>query len=55
MGREVECEPSPFLDELPSECLSTPADETPLSAEEAARLFAEARRRMSGGGSTGTP
>jgi DNA helicase-2/ATP-dependent DNA helicase PcrA len=53
MGREVACEPSPFLDELPAECLTEPADEQPLSDEEAARMFAEARRRMTG--TTGTP
>jgi DNA helicase-2/ATP-dependent DNA helicase PcrA len=55
MGREVECEPSPFLGELPPECLSAPADEEPLSEEQAARMFAEARRRMGGSSATGTP
>lgn len=48
LGAEIECEPSPFLDELPAECLSSCADEQPLGPEEAARMFAEARRRMKG-------
>lgn len=47
-GDEIECEPSPFLDELPAECLAAPVDERPLGPEEAARMFAEARRRMRG-------
>jgi DNA helicase-2/ATP-dependent DNA helicase PcrA len=55
MGSEIECEPSPFLDELPEESLTSPADETPLSREEAERMFAEARRRMTGKKPTGTP
>jgi hypothetical protein len=55
MGSETECEPSPFLDELPEESLTSPADETPLSREEAERMFAEARRRMTGKKPTGTP
>jgi len=53
MGKEIECEPSPFLDELPGECLVAPADEAPFSEEEATRMFAEARRRMTG--TRGTP
>jgi DNA helicase-2/ATP-dependent DNA helicase PcrA len=54
MGKETECEPSPFLDELPAECLASPADEEPLGEEEARRMFAEARRRMMGKKPTGT-
>ncbi len=55
MGKDVECEPSPFLDELPEECLAVPADERPLTDEEATRMFAEARARMGGAKPTGTP
>ena len=55
MGKETECEPSPFLDELPGECLASPSDEKPLSAEEARFMFAEARQKMTGKKPTGTP
>jgi DNA helicase-2/ATP-dependent DNA helicase PcrA len=55
MGKDVECEPSPFLDELPDECVAASADERPLTDEEAARMFAEARARMGGVKPTGTP
>ena len=55
MGKETEGEPSPFLDELPGECLAAPADEQPLSHEQAVRMFAEARERMTGRKPTGTP
>jgi len=55
MGKEIECEPSPFLDELPQESLTVPADEQPLSREEAERMFAAARLRMTGKKPTGTP
>jgi DNA helicase-2/ATP-dependent DNA helicase PcrA len=55
MGSEMPCEPSPFLDELPGECLTAPAEEQPLSREEAERMFAEARRKMAGREPTGTP
>ncbi len=55
MGKETECEPSPFLDELPGDCLSAPADEQPLTPEQAARMFAEARQRMTGTSPTGMP
>jgi DNA helicase-2/ATP-dependent DNA helicase PcrA len=46
MGRPCESVPSPFLDEIPPECLSVREQEGDLAAEEAARLFAEARRRF---------
>jgi hypothetical protein len=55
MGKETECEPSPFLDELPGECLASPAAEEYLSDKEAERMFAEARQRMMGKKPTGTP
>jgi DNA helicase-2/ATP-dependent DNA helicase PcrA len=55
MGKESVCEPSPFIDELPGECLTSPADEQPLSGDEARRMFAEARQRMTGKTPTGTP
>jgi DNA helicase-2/ATP-dependent DNA helicase PcrA len=55
MGKETECEPSPFLDELPGECLASPAAEEYLSDREAERMFAEARQRMTGKKPTGTP
>jgi DNA helicase II / ATP-dependent DNA helicase PcrA len=48
MGKPSPASPSPFLDELPQECLAPQAAEQSLSEEEAARLFADARRRFSG-------
>jgi DNA helicase II / ATP-dependent DNA helicase PcrA len=46
MGRPGEAFPSPFLDELPPDCLSTLSPDTELNPEDAARLFAEARRKI---------
>ena len=49
MGRPTEAFPSPFIDELPPDCLSVQAAEKDLSPEEAALLFAEARRKLFSG------
>jgi len=49
MGKPTEAFPSPFIDELPPDCLSAQADEKDLSPEDAARLFAEARRKIFAG------
>ena len=46
MGKPGEAFPSPFIDELPAECLSTLSADKDLSPEDAARLFAEARRKI---------
>lgn len=45
-GKQVECEPSPFLDELPHELLDTEGGEEEVSAEQATKLFADLRRKM---------
>ena len=45
-GKQVECEPSPFLDELPHDLLDTEGGEDEVSAEQATELFADLRRRM---------
>jgi DNA helicase-2/ATP-dependent DNA helicase PcrA len=49
MGKPTEAFPSPFIDELPPDCLSAQAAEKELSPEDAARLFAEARRKIFAG------
>ena len=48
-GRLVECEPSPFLDELPPELVEQHCEDEDLSSEEATRLFAEMRSKLSRG------
>ncbi len=49
MGKPTEAFPSPFIDELPSDCLSVQAAEKDLSPEDATRLFAEARKKIFAG------
>jgi len=45
-GRREEAEPSPFLEELPTELLEYHREEEELKREEAGRLFAEMRRKL---------
>jgi len=45
-GRLEECEPSPFLDELPPELVEQHCEDDDLSSEEATRLFAEMRSKL---------
>jgi DNA helicase-2/ATP-dependent DNA helicase PcrA len=46
MGKPSTAAPSPFIDEIPQSCLSVMQDDTPVGSEEAARLFAEARKKL---------
>jgi DNA helicase-2/ATP-dependent DNA helicase PcrA len=46
MGKPVEAFPSPFIDELPPECLSMEQPQAEMSPEDAARMFAEARKKL---------
>jgi hypothetical protein len=46
MGKPSESVPSPFLGEIPEDCLTLAEDETPVEEKDAARLFAEARAKM---------
>ncbi len=46
MGKPADAFPSPFLDEIPAECMRAHQDEEVVGAEEAVRLFAEARKKF---------
>jgi DNA helicase-2/ATP-dependent DNA helicase PcrA len=46
MGKPAQAFPSPFLDEIPDDCLSLPDLGKNVTQEEAARLFAEARSKF---------
>jgi DNA helicase-2/ATP-dependent DNA helicase PcrA len=48
MGKPTDSFPSPFLEDLPEECLAAAEEGMALSAENATRLFSEARRRIFG-------
>ena len=45
-GRPEECQPSPFLDELPAELIEHHREDPEVSREEAARLFGEMKRGL---------
>jgi DNA helicase-2/ATP-dependent DNA helicase PcrA len=49
MGKPSPSAPSPFLDELPAECLSVEEGEEAASEDEAARYFADMRRKFTAG------
>ena len=46
MGKPSQAFPSPFLDEIPDECLSIPDGKADIPPDEKARLFAEARGKI---------
>jgi DNA helicase II / ATP-dependent DNA helicase PcrA len=46
MGKPVEAFASPFIDELPPDCLSMEQADVEMSPEDAARMFAEARKKL---------
>jgi DNA helicase-2/ATP-dependent DNA helicase PcrA len=46
MGKPTESIPSPFLDEIPEDCLAMAEEERIIEGEEAAHLFSKVRSRM---------
>jgi DNA helicase-2/ATP-dependent DNA helicase PcrA len=46
MGKPADSLPSPFLEELPAQCLSIAEEEPFVDPQDAARLFTEARRKF---------
>jgi hypothetical protein len=45
MGKPAQAFPSPFLDEIPEDCLSALDKAESVTPDEKARLFAEARSK----------
>jgi hypothetical protein len=48
MGKLTQSFPSPFLEELPEDCVRAAEPARELTREEATRLFEEARRKIFG-------
>jgi DNA helicase-2/ATP-dependent DNA helicase PcrA len=47
MGKPCEAFPSPFLEELPAECVTVKADDGPATSDEALSFFRETRKNLS--------
>jgi superfamily I DNA/RNA helicase len=46
MGKPAEAFPSPFIDEIPKDCISSADTGAVVASDDAARMFAEARKKF---------